>query len=44
MKSHADLSRGLDFLRIAENNLGGIWVEFEHLNHDPFNYNITVFF
>lgn len=42
MKSHADMARGLDFTRTDVNRLGPIWLRFTHLNHDPFEYTITV--
>jgi len=41
MQSHADLSRGTDFLRTGD-NLGAVFVRFTHLNHDAFTYTITV--
>jgi hypothetical protein len=41
MRSHADLSRGTDFLR-TQATLGPVFVRFVHLNHDPYTFNITV--
>lgn len=41
MRSHVDLSRGLDYLRWGE-NLGPIFARTTHLNHDAFTYTINV--